>query len=81
VFLLALIHYAAEEVKQVGSPVRLQQLLSIFFPTYSMSSLDANDDMMASIGPFLTIVNDKLSGMKQAEVKEVLAQQFPIAKW
>lgn len=71
---------AAEEVKQVGSPVRLQQLLSIFFPTYSMSSLDANDDMMASIGPLLTIVNDKLSGMKQAEVKEVLAQQFPIAK-
>ena len=71
---------SAEEVKQVGSPVRLQQLLSIFFPTYSMSSLDANDDMMASIGPLLTIVNDKLSGMKQAEVKEVLAQQFPIAK-
>ena len=71
---------AAEEVKQVGSPVRLQQLLSIFFPTYSMSSLDANDDMMASIGPLLTIVNEKLSGMKQAEVKEVLAQQFPIAK-
>ena len=45
-----------------------------------MSSLDANDDMMASVGPLLTIVNEKLSGMKQAEVKEVLAQQFPIAK-
>lgn len=71
---------AAEVVKEVGSPIRLQQLLSIFFPTYSMSSLDANDDMMASVGPLLTIVNEKLSGMKQAEVKEVLAQQFPIAK-
>lgn len=71
---------AAEMVKRVGNPVRLQQLLSIFFPTYSMSSLDANDDMMASVGPLLSIVNDKLSGLKQAEVKDVLAQQFPIAK-
>ena len=71
---------AAEAVKEVGSPIRLQQLLSIFFPTYSMASLDANDDMMESVGPLLTIVNDKLSGLKQAEIKEMLAQQFPIAK-
>mmetsp|Transcript_37049 Transcript_37049/g.66693 ORF Transcript_37049/g.66693 Transcript_37049/m.66693 type:complete len:1161 (+) Transcript_37049:84-3566(+) len=71
---------SAEVVKQVGSPVRLQQLLSIFFPTYSMSSLDANDDMMSSVGPLLTIVNEKLSGMKQADGKAMMVQKWPIAK-
>jgi len=64
------------EVKKVGSPVRLQQLLSIFFPTYSMSSLDANDAIMASVGPLLTIVNGKLEGKKQAKA----LNQWPIAK-
>ena len=67
-------------VKEVGSPVRLQQLLSIFFPTYSMSSLDANDDMMASVGPLISIVNEKLAGVKKnANGKEILAQ-WPVAK-
>jgi hypothetical protein len=42
-----------------------------------MSSLDANDDMMASVGPLLSIVNQKLSGSKQADAK---ATAFPIAK-
>eukprot|EP00984_Skeletonema_dohrnii_P008548 scaffold3157_cov105-Skeletonema_dohrnii-CCMP3373.AAC.1 len=64
------------EVKKVGSPVRLQQLLSIFFPTYSMSSLDANDAIMAAVGPLLTIVNGKLEGKKQAKA----LNQWPIAK-
>lgn len=64
------------EVKKVGSPVRLQQLLSIFFPTYSMSSLDANDAIMASVGPLLAIVNGKLEGKKQAKA----LNQWPIAK-
>lgn len=64
------------EVKNVGSPVRLQQLLSIFFPTYSMSSLDANDAIMASVGPLLTIVNGKLEGKKQAKA----LNQWPVAK-
>lgn len=64
------------EVKKVGSPVRLQQLLSIFFPTYSMSSLDANDAIMASVGPLLTIVNGKLEGKKQAKA----LNQWPVAK-
>jgi len=72
----------AEVVKQVGSPVRLQQLLSIFFPTYSMSSLEANDDMMASIGPLLSIVNQKLTGLmlQQAMGKAMLAEKWPIVK-
>ena len=55
----------------------LSQLLSIFFPTYSMSSLDANDDMMSSIGPLLAILNQKLTGMKETDPK---AKIFPIAK-
>lgn len=55
----------------------LPQLLSIFFPTYSMSSLDANDDMMASVSPLLSIVNRKLSGLKLSDLK---ATAFPIAK-
>ena len=68
--------FDGSEVKKVGSPVRLQQLLSIFFPTYSMSSLDANDELMASVGPLLTIVNGKLEGKKQAKA----LNQWPIAK-
>ena len=71
---------ADEVAKRVGSPVRLQQLLSIFFPAYSMSSLDANDDMMASVCPLLSIVNEKLSEMKTAEAKDAIVQRLPIAK-
>lgn len=62
--------------EQTGSAVRLQQLLSIFFPTYSMSSLDANDAIMASVGPLLEIVNFKMEGMKQKKALE----QWPISK-
>lgn len=60
----------------IGSAVRLQQLLSIFFPTYSMNSLDANDAIMASVGPLLEIVNYKMEGMKQKKALE----QWPISK-
>ena len=62
--------------EDIGSPVRLQQLLSLFFPTYSMSCLDANDAIMASVGPLLEIVNFKMEGMKQKKALE----QWPIAK-
>lgn len=65
-----------EEADEIGSPVRLQQLLSIFFPTYSMSSLDANDSIMASIGPLLTIVDHKMEGLKQTKA----LSQWPISK-
>lgn len=64
------------EVKEVGSPVRLQQLLSIFFPTYSMSHLDANDAVMASVGPLLSIINEKLGGAKSAKA----LNKWPITK-
>ena len=42
-----------------------------------MSSLDANDDMMSSIGPLLAILNQKLTGLKETDPK---AKIFPIAK-
>ena len=67
-----------EGAKKPGSPVRLQQLLSVFFPTYAMSSLDANDDLIASVGLVLNIVNDKLAGVK-GQGKEALAR-WPIGK-
>ena len=60
----------------IGSSVRVQQLLSIFFPTYSMSCLEANDTMMASVGPLLEIINFKMEGMKQKKALE----QWPISK-
>jgi hypothetical protein len=62
--------------EEIGSAVRLQQLLSMFFPAYSMSSLDANDAIMASVGPLLEIVNFKMEGMKQKKALE----QWPISK-
>ena len=62
--------------EDIGSPVRLQQLLSLFFPTYSMSCLDANDAIMASVGPLLEIVHFKMEGMKQKKALE----QWPVAK-
>ncbi|KAL3776578.1 hypothetical protein HJC23_008050 [Cyclotella cryptica] len=65
-----------DTVDEIGSPVRLQQLLSIFFPTYSMSSLDANDSIMASIGPLLSIINHKMEGLKQNKA----LSQWPISK-
>ena len=63
------------EVKSVGCPARLQQIISVFFPTYAMSSLDANDALMASVKPLLSIVKDKL----EASSAKTLSQ-WPIAK-
>ena len=63
------------EVKSVGCPARLQQIISVFFPTYAMSSLDANDALMASVKPLLSIVKDKL----EASSAKTLSQ-WPVAK-
>mmetsp|Transcript_11445 Transcript_11445/g.24460 ORF Transcript_11445/g.24460 Transcript_11445/m.24460 type:complete len:1108 (+) Transcript_11445:113-3436(+) len=63
-------------VTEVGNPVRLRQLLTIFFPTYSMSSLEANDTMMASVAPTISIVNRKLDGKNSPKAMS----QWPIAK-
>ncbi|KAL7553298.1 hypothetical protein ACHAWF_016573 [Thalassiosira exigua] len=66
--------------KEVGSPVRLQQLLSIFFPTYSMSSLDANDDLMACVGPLLSEVQARLSGKRARRMGKEALERWPVAK-
>jgi condensin complex subunit 3 len=49
------------EVKEVGSPVRLQQLLSLFFQAYSMRSELGRDAMLASIGGLLELANQRNS--------------------
>lgn len=48
-----------EAVKEVGSPVRLQQILSIFFPAFSVKSKVGQDALMQSILPLLGLVHEK----------------------
>lgn len=47
------------EVKEVGSPVRLQQLLSLFFPAYCINSEIGRDAVLGSISSMLTLVDQK----------------------
>lgn len=54
----------------------VQQLLSIFFSAYSLSSQDANNNIMASVRPLLTVVNGKLEGKEHANA----LNQWPITK-
>jgi len=65
-----------ESVQEVGSATRLQQLLTIFFPAYSMSSKISRDTLLASFKPLFAIVNEKV-GIK---VKGKRAVTWPIAK-
>jgi Nuclear condensing complex subunits, C-term domain len=44
------------DVDERGSPVRLQQLLSTFFPALCIQSLDGQDALMGSVKPMLEIV-------------------------
>jgi condensin complex subunit 3 len=44
------------DIKEVGSPVRLQQLLTIFFPAYSMKSELGRDALVGSILPLLELI-------------------------
>lgn len=50
----------SDEVKDVGSPARLQQLLSIFFPAYCIKSTTGRLTLLASIISMLGLVNDKM---------------------
>jgi condensin complex subunit 3 len=47
------------DTKEVGSPVRLQQLLSLFFPTYCIKSEHGRDAMLGSINCALGIAQSK----------------------
>ena len=58
----------AEEtaVKQPGSAVRLQQLLSIFFPAYCIKSQHGSQELVNSVTPMLEIASDKQSRKKKS---------------
>jgi condensin complex subunit 3 len=49
-----------DDVMEIGSPVRMQQLLSLFFPAYSMRSAECRSALVASVGPMLVTVSAKL---------------------
>ena len=68
--------YNDDAVKEVGSPTRLAQLLTIFFPAYSMGSAIGRDTLTACFRPLLDIVQMKNS----IKVKGRRAIVWPIAK-
>jgi condensin complex subunit 3 len=50
-------HDDDDDINQVGSPERLQQLLSVFFPAYATTSPTGRDALLGSIGPLLIKAN------------------------
>jgi hypothetical protein len=58
-----------DDVTEIGSPVRMQQLLSLFFPAYSTRSAECRSALVASVGPMLVTVSTKLS-KKGAKVSD-----------
>ena len=65
-----------ESVKGVGSPTRLAQLLTIFFPAYSMGSAIGRETLSACNKPLLRVVHEKMS----VKVKGRRSTTWPIAK-
>ena len=47
------------DVKEVGSAVRLQQMLSLFFPAYAIKSEAGRDSMTNAISIFLKLIQDR----------------------
>jgi condensin complex subunit 3 len=54
-----------DAVTEVGSPVRLQQILSIFFPAYAVKGKRGQEVLMQSILPLLHLVHAKQSQKKK----------------
>lgn len=65
-----------DDAKEVGSPVRLQQLLTLFFPAYCFRSRKGRDTLMASIKPVLSIVCKR----KHQRVRGKRAYVWPIIR-
>ena len=65
-----------DDVKEVGSPTRLQQLLTVFFPAYCMKSTIGKETLLACVSLVLTVVNDKIHTKKRGRK----AYQWPITK-
>jgi hypothetical protein len=58
-----------DDVTEIGSPFRMQQLLSLFFPAYSIRSAKCRSALVMSISPMLVVVKTKLS-KKGAKVSD-----------
>jgi condensin complex subunit 3 len=69
-----------DEIKEVGSPVRLQQLLSLFFPAYCLKSELGRDAMVGSIGCLLELANRKPPKKSKGKGKTKKAAPVPIVK-
>lgn len=67
----------SDEVKEIGNPVRLQQILSLFFPAFSIRSKGGRTALMNCIKPLLSIVGERQSKKKRGGKK---ATAWPIAK-
>jgi condensin complex subunit 3 len=65
-----------DAVTEVGSPVRLQQILSIFFPAYAVKGKRGQELLMQSILPLLLLVHLKQSQKKKPRGTKAM----PIAK-
>lgn len=46
------------DIKDIGSPLRLQQLLSLFFPAFCLRSNECRDALLQSIGNALSVAID-----------------------
>ena len=66
----------SDEVKEIGNPVRLQQILSLFFPAFCIRSKEGRTVLMNCIKPLLSIVGERQSKKKRGKK----ATAWPIAK-
>ena len=78
-----------EDVAEVGSPVRLQQILSLFFPGYALRSRsgewEGKDSLSLSVAPMLALVDEKMKNAKKGDGGKSLrragsASAWPVAK-
>ncbi len=67
----------SDDVNEVGSPTRLQQLMTMFFPAYSMSSYIGRHTLVAAIPSLLGLVHEKMN-MKRKDKKKNTS--WPIVK-
>lgn len=63
-------------IKEVGSPLRLQQLLSLFFPAFCLKSYQCRDTLLGSIEKALLFALD-YSPKKKAKIRSAT---FPLVK-
>ena len=70
------------DIKEIGNPIRLQQLLSLFFPAYCIKSELGRDAMVGSIGSLLELATGAAAKKKKAtsKKKSKKAVAYPVIK-